>query len=97
MDPKADWKTVVDFICSCKCIISSSLHGLICADAYSIPNVWLDEHKLPEGHFKFMDYFSSQNRTNVRLNTLDEFSEDTLYREGNRIDIDKLVAAFPFS
>ena len=43
-----------------KAIVSSSLHGLICSDAYNIPNLWLDEYKLIEGDFKFKDYFVSQ-------------------------------------
>lgn len=57
------WESVIESICSCKGIISTSLHGLIISDAYNIPNVWgtLDDN-LIGGHFKFHDYFSGVNR-----------------------------------
>jgi len=44
IDPTNHWKQVLDEITSCKSIISQGLHGLICADAYNIPNVWLKEN-----------------------------------------------------
>jgi pyruvyltransferase len=44
IDPTNHWKQVMDEITSCKSIISQGLHGLICADAYNIPNVWLKEN-----------------------------------------------------
>lgn len=58
-----DWHDVIDEICSCKCVMSSSLHGLILSDAYHIPNVWITlGDNLLGGTFKFQDYFSSVNR-----------------------------------
>jgi pyruvyltransferase len=42
ISPTDKWENVVNAIYSCKAVISSSLHGLICADAYNKPNVWLD-------------------------------------------------------
>ena len=30
INPMDDWKNVINSIYSCKCIVSSSLHGLIC-------------------------------------------------------------------
>ena len=51
---------VIDEICSCECLASSSLHGLIIADSYQIPSVWLKfSNKLVSGSFKFQDYFQS--------------------------------------
>lgn len=35
------WTDVIDQICSCEIIASSSLHGLIVSDAYNIPNCWI--------------------------------------------------------
>lgn len=96
ISPIQEWKSVIDQIYSCKYIISSSLHGLICADAFKIPNVWLDEYKLEEGHFKFHDYFASQKRNIIRMRKLSEFRTDMLYHGGNNICLDTLVNAFPF-
>lgn len=94
MDP---WEQVINSICSCKSIISSSLHGLICSDAYSIPNVWLDEYPLREGDFKFRDYFLSQGRSYIKISNLNEFNENILYTGGNTIDLNSLKDSFPFS
>ena len=57
------WTDVIDQICSCEVILSSSLHGLIVSDAYQVPNCWIElSGKLSGGHFKFHDYFSSVDR-----------------------------------
>lgn len=51
---------VVRQIGRCRLVFSQSLHGLIVADAFEIPNIWV----APNGHmvggdFKFRDYFST--------------------------------------
>lgn len=53
--------TIRDFL-SCKRIISSSLHGLIIADAYGIPNAWRQSETGKGGIFKYYDYFASVNK-----------------------------------
>lgn len=53
---------------SCRRIVSSSLHGLILADAYGIPNAWLDSDdgaggsRPAGGEFKFYDYMASVDK-----------------------------------
>lgn len=53
---------------ACKRIISSSLHGLVIADAYGIPNAWLESDsgaggsRPAGGEFKFYDYMLSVNK-----------------------------------
>lgn len=62
-DQYAHWHDVINEIRACQHIVSSSLHGLILSDAYSIPNGWIAlEDQLLGGHFKFLDYFSSVHR-----------------------------------
>ncbi len=56
-------KTFVNELLACRFIASSSLHGIILADAYRIPWVWV----WPAGNrnrewFKYHDYFLSQGR-----------------------------------
>ena len=58
------WTDVIDQICSCERILSSSLHGLIVSDAYQIPNCWVElTGRISGGHFKYYDYASSVGRS----------------------------------
>jgi len=57
-----DWQNFIDEIASAKLIISSSLHGLILAEAYGIPAILLNE--VEKGNlFKYRDYYFSTGRT----------------------------------
>jgi len=58
-----DIEDVVSSVRSCKFIFSSSLHGLILADCYHIPNYWIKvSNNLLGDDTKFRDYFLSVNR-----------------------------------
>jgi pyruvyltransferase len=58
-----DWKTVIDDILSCRMIVASSLHGLICAEAYGIPTIWMRySDRIIGGEFKFQDHFLGTGR-----------------------------------
>ncbi len=67
ISPKEDWKKVIKSILECKFIISSSLHGLIVAEAFGIPARWIHSSTLPsyewQGTFKYNDYYASTNRS----------------------------------
>jgi hypothetical protein len=60
IDVQGDPSEVMRTIARCACVLSSSLHGLIIADSFGIPNRWcyLTERVLGGGH-KFFDYYSA--------------------------------------
>ncbi len=56
------WKQWIDDLCACECVVSSSLHGLIIAEAYGIPTVWAKFSDNVNGNdFKYYDYYQSIN------------------------------------
>lgn len=52
-------KQVLEEIASCDFVLSTSLHGLIVADSFGVPNQWLTLDMSPAWQFKFKDYYSS--------------------------------------
>ncbi|MCG1036601.1 polysaccharide pyruvyl transferase family protein [Polaribacter sargassicola] len=66
-------ENIIDQINECHYIISSSLHGIIVADTYNIPNVWLKfSNKLSGDDVKFYDYLESVNRVVKNVNSIEE-------------------------
>lgn len=53
-------ESVIDQICSCKAILSSSLHGLVVADAFNIPcrHIKFTPNSVIGNDFKFADYYA---------------------------------------
>lgn len=69
------WTDVIDDICSCEKIASSSLHGLIVSDTYGVPNSWVElSGKISGGYFKFRDYGASVGRSMTEPDRLTSFS-----------------------
>ena len=98
------WHDIIDQVCECELILSSSLHGLIIAEAYHVPNVWIEFGKpLIGGHFKFHDFFMSIHcdrekpvvirGIEIPLGAINE--ESTRWRQGS-IDLRSLLDACPF-
>lgn len=87
---------------SCEVILSSSLHGLICADSYGVPNAWIQlSSKVIGGDFKFRDYRSAIGASEPI--PLDVSKEPELERLVSQvamheldIDLRKLLLACPF-
>ena len=98
------WTDVIDKINECKIIASSSLHGLIIADAYNIPNVWIRFSDKIEGNdFKFQDYFHSVGRhidapLDLRYNEfcINKINEIARNYIAPKISLKKLLNACPF-
>ena len=68
---------VINQINECENIISSSLHGLIIADAYQIPNLWFEikrgifkKNSVIGNGFKFHDYYESINKKDIQSQNL---------------------------
>jgi pyruvyltransferase len=90
----------IDDILSCVKIASSSLHGIITADAYGVPSTWIEFADLVN-EFKFTDYFLSVKRTDVapvritKTTSLDEINA-AFYDYKIDIDLNKLLDSAPF-
>jgi len=74
IDIMAGVESVVRHVSKCKRIISSSLHGIILADALGIENKWVYSDKVIGKGFKFRDYAAS----------LGEDIEPGVWRLGNQ-------------
>jgi hypothetical protein len=78
---------IIDKIKSCRCTISSSLHGFIVTHAYGIPGTWckFSNNVIGDG-FKFIDYLSAYTDlyNEVPFFDLRDLSEE-------EIDIDKII------
>lgn len=92
----------IDEVLSCEMIASSALHGLVLADAYGIPNVWikLSDNVGGDG-FKFRDYFSSINKKEFCLD-VDEGTSiksvyDSIRKHEIEIDLDLFLKNCPIA
>ena len=93
--------SVIDQMCECENIISSSLHGLIISDTYGIPSLWIRfSDKVIGGDFKFLDYFASihsdiERPFMIKSSTIiEDLINNCKLRELN-IDLNKLEDSFP--
>ena len=57
-----DWKSFVDRVCSCELVVSSSLHGIILAETYGVPAVWLASPQSDSYSFKYEDWYLGTGR-----------------------------------
>lgn len=106
----SDVEKVIKQICSCRFILSTSLHGLIISHAYGIPALWIKKGWINSSEFKFYDYFSSvgipkyDGFTNVDEILSDECSIENLFLHNKDFSLihtnlqtiqEKLIKAFP--
>lgn len=88
-------------MCDCRTIVSSSLHGLIFAEALGLPSLWFQatDDVIGDG-FKFHDWFSTTLVPQASPQRFDggerpEELADRAERRGSRVSGRDLAAAFP--
>ena len=84
-------------VSECRLVLSSAMHGLICADSLNIPNRWLVvSGKVEGGGYKFRDYysaFSSSERTPLNLAVTPLYDADVERLVGEYQDVSTEVDA----
>ncbi len=96
-----DPMVVLAAMANCEAIISSSLHGLVVAEALGLPNLWIQaSDEIAGDGFKFNDWYSTTRRPQkqvYRLQAGDRAHELAARAEPREsaIDTEALFAAFP--
>ena len=96
-----DWKFIIKQILSCDFIISESLHGLIIAEAYRIPNIWVTFGDIDQD-FKYEDFFRSIGKQPYNAYSIEENTTlqhlldlEKHYNPTNTLNLNNLVNACP--
>jgi len=102
IDIRAGIDKVLHEAMCCEVLLCSSLHGCILADAYGIPNIWVElSDRVVGGGFKFRDYYASTEREAVCVNWRKAIDVDAAVRQAldapkAKIDLVPLVKSFPY-
>lgn len=84
IDPTQPIEAVLEKICSCKSIISSSLHGIIASHAYGVNCAWVRfepewNRKIEGDDIKFADHYSAVNLDDkIQTPKYVSFKEDSI-------------------
>lgn len=107
IDIRENFQKVVDQVNRCERIISSSLHGLILADAYQIPSLWVVITGIPTAkgkEFKYLDYLGSIKAPTYKpiyLNQKEILNTKNLVNSCKeneiKLDLQKLIGCCPFN
>ncbi len=105
IDVFGEVKDVLRQIAGCDCVLSSSLHGLVVADAFGVPNAWIKlSDKVRGNDFKFRDYYSvfglDASAAPLAVEQIDAQTIHRIVETYDRPGIDdvkrRLMEAFPF-
>lgn len=93
-----DYRNFIDEIVQSEMVISSALHGIILAECYAVPVVYLKDNEINQD-LKFDDYFSATGRANYQYaQTIDEALN--VNRANELPDLENMrksiMAAFPY-
>ena len=93
-----DYASVIDRICASNKVISSSLHGIILAEAYGIPAVFYQDRE-QRFNYKYEDWYQSTGRNCVSpCDSIDSAMKKTTDKSasGRIKDMqDQLIETFP--
>jgi pyruvyltransferase len=102
-------KSIEEFIIdllSCETILSSSLHGIICADAYNIPSSYVKfTDKIGGDGFKYEDWYSNFDgrnyvvhdmRGNISIEDIYSVENKTAWLPYLNVSITKIIETCPF-
>lgn len=105
IDPRLPIEEYVRRFARCRAIVSSSLHGVVMAEAYGKPCVWIrfaDSRDIIGGEFKFRDFFEGVGKQSVEPMVVgDRFNYECLKNavqvwQPIRWDPVPLMRAFPY-
>jgi len=95
IDVTGRWDQVISQIISCEMIVSSSLHGLVIADAFGIPCAHLRLSET-EPDFKYRDYCEGVGRTEFWSSTCVDEALDRGALPAIDFDAEPLLNSFPY-
>ena len=105
---KQHWRPMMEAVRMCDYVVSTSLHGIVVADALGIPSKWFQfsnsTTQKTEGSFKYHDYLWSIGRTNQepeRTATMAAFKRTSSYMgpipvERRRELVQQFMSSFPY-
>jgi pyruvyltransferase len=95
ISPYLPWARVIEGIVGADLVISSSLHGLIVADAFDIPCIYLRLSEA-EGMFKYEDYALGAGRSGISVVRSREAAVRASPLPPPNPDLERLTASFPW-
>ena len=95
VSPMLPWATVISRILAADHVISSSLHGLVIADAFGLPCTYLRLSET-EGLFKYEDYVLGAGRDALVTTSSREAAVRSSPMPPPRPDLDRLYESFPW-
>lgn len=97
-----DWHSFIDEILSCEAIVSSSLHGLIIAETYGIPSLWIEFPVSDLNHrIKYHDFYLSIGKDSKpikvdKIADLELINKELAKWKPGYIDLGPLIENTPF-
>ncbi|MGN0601571.1 MAG: polysaccharide pyruvyl transferase family protein [Oscillospiraceae bacterium] len=92
-----DYEFFIDEICKSSLIVSSSLHGIILAESYGVPAIFLNDGRNKE-LIKYYDWYFSTGRMNVKIaNSVEEaLKMEPMPLPDLKLMRKELIATFPY-